>query len=107
MKLTKEILKKMILEAISIGDTMDGDVPEELAKLGDFILSIPSDANGNPDQSYLEQAKLMAETLMGEYSDFLEQLRNYINFKTNRLPSMGPSMEQQAAITQFFELFDL
>ena len=110
MKLTEAKLKQLIREMISIGDTMD-DAPDELNKLSDFILSIPSDPNNESwaSESHLNQAKSLAETFMDQYSDFLKQLKFNMQGKINR--KYGPSSQSTASqeyrnMVQFFELFE-
>ena len=97
MKLTEEILKRLIREAISIGDTMD-DLPPEVDKLSDFILSIPDDPKSDPDrdgyvrladQAQLQQAKMFAEALMENYSDLLQQLKFNMRAKIRRMHGTG------------------
>jgi len=117
MKLTEEILKRMIREAISIGDTMDGDLPPEVNKLSDFILAIPDDPKSDPDshvqladQTQLQQAKMFAEALMENYSDLLQQLKFNMRGKIRRMHgdgiiALGTSKEYRNFI-QFLELFE-
>ena len=117
MKLTEQILKRMIREAISIGDTMDGDLPPDVDKLSDFILSIPDDPKSDPDsyvqladQAQLQQAKMLAESLMENYSDLLEQLRFNMRGKMRRMHGVGSSMsssKEYRNMVQFFELFGM
>ena len=116
MRLTEEILKQLIREAISIGDTMD-DLPPEVDKLSDFILSIPDDPKSDPDsyvqladQTQLQQAKMLAESLMENYSDLLEQLKFNMRAKIRRMygdgiVALGMSKEYRNLI-QFLELFE-
>ena len=116
MKLTEEILKRLIREAISIGDTMD-DLPPEVDKLSDFILSIPDDPESDPDhyvqladQALLQQAKMLAEALMGEYSDLLEILRFNMKSKIRKKYGMGISQtttNEYRNMIQFLELFEM
>ena len=118
MKLTEEILKRLIREAISIGDTMD-ELPPEVDKLSDFILSIPDDPKSDPDgdgyvrladQAQLQQAKMFAEALMENYSDLLQQLKFNMRAKVRRMHgdgivALGMSKEYRN-IVQFMELFE-
>ena len=115
MKLTEEILKRMIREAISIGDTMHGELPPEVDKLSDFILSIPDDPNSDPDshvqladQAYLQQAKELTEALMKKYSDLLEQL--HFNMRGKIMRKYGLAIfgrKEHRNMVQFFELFGM
>ena len=116
MKLTEEKLKQLIREMISIGDTMDGELPPEVDKLSDFILSIPDDPNNDPDryipladQSQLQQAKELAESLMKKYSDLLEQLRFNMKGKINRRYGLGSGASARPFrnMIQFLELFGM
>ena len=116
MKLTEEILKRLIKEAISIGDTMD-DLPPEVDKLSDFILSIPDDPKSDPDhyvmladQGLLQQAKMLTEALMEKYSDLLEQLHFNMRGKITRKYGMGfysPHNKEYRNMIQFLELFGM
>ena len=118
MKLTEQILKRMIREAISIGDTMD-DLPPEVDKLSDFILAIPDDPKSDPDshvqladQAYLQQAKVLTETLMELYSDILEQLKFNMRGKAIRKYGGFPGAKfalskERRNMVQFFELFGM
>ena len=114
MKLTEEILKRLIREAISIGDTMD-ELPPEVDKLSDFILSISDDPNSDPDshvqladQSQLQQAKMLAEALMENYSDLLEQLRFNMRGKIMRQYGLAIwGRKEHRNMIQFFELFGM
>ena len=117
MKLTEKILKRMIIEAISIGDTMDGDIPPEVDNLSDFILSIPDDPKSDPDnyvqladQVQLQRAKMSAEALMKNYSDLLQQLKFNMRGKMMRRYGMGSSMsssKEYRNMVQFLELFGM
>ena len=114
MKLTEQILKRMIREAISIGDTTD-DLPPEVDKLSDFILSIPDDPKSDPDshvqladQSQLQQAKSLTEALMESYSDILEQL--HFNMRGKIMRKYGLAIwgrKEHRNMIQFFELFGM
>ena len=117
MKLTEQILKRMIREAISIGDTMD-DLPPEVDKLSAFILAIPDDPKSDPDsyvqladQAQLQQAKVLTESLMELYSDILEQLKFNMRAKIRRNHGAGliPATlsREYRNMTQFFELFGM
>ena len=116
MKLTEEILKRLIREAISICDTMD-DLPPEVDKLSDFILSIPDDPKSNPDsyvqladQAQLQQAKMLAEALMENYSDLLQQLKFNMRSKIRKKHGAGliPATisKEYRNFIQFIELFE-
>ena len=117
MKLTEKILKQLIREAISIGDTMDGDLPPEVDKLSDFILSIPDDPKSDPDshvqladQAQLQQAKMLTEALMENYSDLLDQLKFNMRGKIMRKYGLGSShfgKKEFRNMVQFFELFGM
>jgi len=117
MKLTEQILKRMIREAISIGDTMDGDLPPEVDKLSDFILSIPDDPKSDPDhyvqmadQAQLQQAKSLTEALMENYSDLLQQLKFNMRGKIRRMHGSGSHMgssKEYRNMVQFLELFGM
>ena len=115
MKLTEAKLKQLIREMISIGDTMDGELPPEVDKLSDFILSIPDDPNSDPDshvqladQAYLQQAKMLADALMENYSDLLEQLQ--FNMRGKLMRKYGLAIfgrKEHRNMIQFFELFGM
>jgi len=117
MKLTEKILKSLIREAISIGDTTTGDLPPEVNKLSDFILSITDDPSSDPDshvqlanQAQLKQAQMLAEVLMEKYSDLLQQLKFNMRAKIRRKHGdsffeLGMSREYRNFV-QFFELFE-
>lgn len=118
MRLTEAKLKELIREMISIGDSMD-DLPPEVDKLSDFILAIPDDPKSDPDshvqladQAQLQQAKMLAEALMENYSDLLEQLKFNMKGKAIRKYGGIPGVEyalskEQRNMVQFFELFDM
>ena len=105
---------KLIREAISIGDTMD-DLPPEVDKLSDFILSIPDDPKSDPDsyvrladQAQLQQAKMLAEALMENYSDLLEQLKFNMRGKISRKYGLAVrSSRPFRNMIQFLELFGM
>ena len=115
MKLTEAKLKQMIKEMMSIGDTME-DLPPEVDKLSDFILSIPDDPNSDPDryipladQAQLQQAKMLAEALMEKYSDLLEQLKFNMKGKISSRYGLGSgaSTKPFRNMIQFLELFGM
>tara|TARA_B100000035_G_C21022430_1_gene564638 strand:+ start:1144 stop:1500 length:357 start_codon:yes stop_codon:yes gene_type:complete len=118
MKLTEEILKRLIREAISIGELRFGELPPEVDKLSDFILSIPDDPKSNTsilyvhlaDQGQLHQAKELAEALLKNYSDLLEQLK--FNMRGKIMRKYGPGISSTRSreyrnMVQFFELFGM
>jgi len=119
MKLTEAKLKQLIREMISIGDTMNGELPPEVDKLSDFILSIPDDPKSDPDshvqladQTQLQQAKEFAEALMKKYSDLLEQLKFNMRGKAIRKHGGFPGAKyalskERRNMVQFFELFGM
>ena len=109
MKLTKEILKELILEVIEIGAEME-EAPKVLEEISDFILSIPSDPENEffADQAALEKAVEMTKDQMKVYSDFVKQLHFNMKGKINRKYGLGPAYSKSQEfrnMTQFMEYF--
>lgn len=92
MKLTEQLLKKMIIEMMD-NEQAEDYVSPEVKEVAEFIISMEEDEQGNADQSIIDQAKSMIEYHMDSEPSFLDDVLSYAKFKIKH--DQGPAFGGQ------------